>query len=204
VVLAWCPGHSGIPGFERADAAARSASRGPRSSQGYVAQDLCKAAQRAISLIFKEWWSHLDPSTNKLRTIKASPTAWSTSTQLYRRHEVVLARLRNARTPYGRGAPSPLLWTAPCRRTHPRRLPGQSRTYNPTSPKPRPTPSPQRRQTSSTPGISIPRRRPTDERYINRLLLPSLTSPVHLCPGETSVPLLAYSLLSPFPNVPFL
>lgn len=120
VVLAWCPGHTGIAGNERADAAAKSAMRSPhnRIYKDLVYQDLANAAQQAITTSFRNWWQNLDPTSNKLRSVKTNPTSWITSTQPFRRDEVVLARLRIGHTLHTHGhlmerAPPPLCCGVP-------------------------------------------------------------------------------------------
>jgi hypothetical protein len=79
---------------------------------------LAAAAHQAVSASFKNWWLNVDPSANKLRDIKPSPTLWSTSTQPLRRDEVVLARLRIGHTFHTHshlmeGAPPPLCCGTP-------------------------------------------------------------------------------------------
>jgi hypothetical protein len=105
VVLAWCPGHTGIAGNERADVAAKSAMRrSHKQTDKHLAyQDLANAAQQAITTSFRDWWQNMDPASNKLRLVKTSPTPWNTSTQPFRRDEVVLARLRIGHTLHTHG-----------------------------------------------------------------------------------------------------
>jgi hypothetical protein len=95
VVLAWCSGHTGIAGNERADVAAKSAMRSSHKQtyKNLAYQNLSNAAQQAITTSFRDWWQNMDPASNKLRMVKTSPTSWNTSTQPFRRDEVVLARL---------------------------------------------------------------------------------------------------------------
>jgi hypothetical protein len=83
VVLAWCPGHTGIAGNERADIAAKSAMRSSykQTYKDLAYQDFANAAQHAITISFRDWWQNMDPTTNKLRLVKTSPTSWNTSTQ---------------------------------------------------------------------------------------------------------------------------
>jgi ribonuclease HI len=105
VVLAWCPGHTGIAGNERADVAAKSAMRRSHKQtyKDLAYQDLANAAQQAITTSFRDWWQNMDPASNKLRMVKTSPTPWNTSTQPFRRDEVVLARLRIGHTLHTHG-----------------------------------------------------------------------------------------------------
>jgi hypothetical protein len=100
VVLAWCPGHTGIAGDKRADVAAKSAMRRSHklTYKDRAYQNLVNVAQQAITTSFRNWWQNMDPVSNKLRLVKNSPTSWNASTQPFRRDEVVLFRHRIGHT----------------------------------------------------------------------------------------------------------
>jgi ribonuclease HI len=91
--FAWIPGHVGITGNEKADAAAKDALRSPDTEVPLLpAEDLGNAMRNILRQNWKTQW--LEIENNKLREIKADITAWQTSVRNVRREEVVLARLR--------------------------------------------------------------------------------------------------------------
>jgi ribonuclease HI len=114
VVLMWCPGHSGIFGNEQADKAATSGARAPPPlNMISLHQDLKTHSNRVLDEHFKEWWVLQDPATNKLRSVKTSPTPWTSACRPQRREEVTLCRLRIGHTKLTHGhlmerAPPPI------------------------------------------------------------------------------------------------
>ena len=96
VNFCWVPGHSGIQGNEKADAAAKSSLTLPITNFNIPFTDLkCFINQH----ICTQWQRAWDAATeNKLHTIKPQLGEWPSSSRLVRREEVILSRLRIGHT----------------------------------------------------------------------------------------------------------
>jgi hypothetical protein len=110
VVFCWIPGHSGLPGNEAADAAAKSAAlHGPLASDRAFGSDVSAFLHRAVISSWQDKWTNTQG--NKLRAVKSSVRVRN-SFSFIRRDEVILTRLRigHSRLTNGhllRGVPAP-------------------------------------------------------------------------------------------------
>ena len=94
VGFCWVPGHVGVDGNERADAAAKEAAESGRSDVINVPHGDFKPVFR--SYVRNKWQEHWRSLTSnaKLQAIKPVVSPWKSSYQTNRRHSVVLTRLR--------------------------------------------------------------------------------------------------------------
>ena len=93
VRFVWIPGHVGIIGNERADAAAKAAAEKASVDMSLVhVNDLQAYFKRAVQQEWQEEWDRTE--NNKLRHIKATVRPWVSSRRASRREEVILTRLR--------------------------------------------------------------------------------------------------------------
>ena len=87
------PGHTGIPGNERVDSAARQATLLPRVNPlPPSAWDLFTFIKSHLLSHWNRTW--LLQTSNKLHAVKLSPIYWKSSNRTSRREEMVLAHLR--------------------------------------------------------------------------------------------------------------
>jgi len=92
IVLCWIPSHVGIPGNEKADAAAKSALSLSVTLMKLPATDMYP---RITKLIFNEWQEIWNCYTgNKLHAIRPTVGGYKPKTCLSRRDSVLLNRLR--------------------------------------------------------------------------------------------------------------
>ena len=97
VVFCWIPGHVGIAGNERADAAAKHALSGPLERDlNLVPTDAFSTLRERLHATWQASWEQQDG--NKLRAIKNTISTWHSVSRRNRREEVVLARLRIGHT----------------------------------------------------------------------------------------------------------
>lgn len=98
VVLAWCPGHVGISGNERADCLARKAIRMSVTQVCLPQSDFRPVIQKLIKRKWQRQWD--EAPDNKLYTIQSTVDSRRNHSRRDRREEVVLARLRIGHTYY--------------------------------------------------------------------------------------------------------
>ena len=97
VFFCWIPSHIGITGNERADEAAKRASRGRYTLfLPLPAKDLLTVCSFHIRLKWQEDWGSC--GSTKLKEIKPRLAAWSSSLRTSRKEEVQLCRLRIGHT----------------------------------------------------------------------------------------------------------
>ena len=93
VSFLWVPGHMGIRGNEKADAAAKAAlTLVAQATASVTYQDLQTAMRRIVLRQWSEVWTNV--TNNKLRMIKPVTSVWSSSVGRNRREEVIITRLR--------------------------------------------------------------------------------------------------------------
>lgn len=93
VALCWIPGHVGIVGNERADAAAKRATTKTHIDFNKIPASDAKGLLKQT--LWKRWQTSWEAvKNNKLRTIKPNVRVWASSSRRSRREEVVTARMR--------------------------------------------------------------------------------------------------------------
>ena len=94
ITFCWVPAHVGVPGNERADAAAKiMAEQGnPNQDSPLPHKDYYPVFNTAVREAWQVDWRRR--IGNKLLAIKNTVTPWNTSNRKVRREEVILARLR--------------------------------------------------------------------------------------------------------------
>ncbi|KAL4104307.1 hypothetical protein QTP88_019608 [Uroleucon formosanum] len=103
IQFVWIPGHCNIKGNEKADEAARNAIMSPNSE--LIPFSSLVDIKRNINKYCVEWWNSKwhNTSENKLREIKHSVELWPKYTDLNRKNEVILNRLRIGHTKFTHG-----------------------------------------------------------------------------------------------------
>lgn len=103
IQFVWIPGHCNIKGNEKADEAARNAIMSPNSE--LIPFSSLVDIKRNINKYCIEWWNTKWHNTteNKLREIKHSVELWPKYTDLNRKNEVILNRLRIGHTKFTHG-----------------------------------------------------------------------------------------------------
>ena len=97
-IILWVPGHCGILGNERADAAAKLAINMDEEHMYEVGvREYLPLLHTACYTQFNEMWTAYDRPTN-LRDIKRAVGHWGSSARVIRQEEVVLCRLRLGHT----------------------------------------------------------------------------------------------------------
>jgi hypothetical protein len=81
IVFCWIPGHTGIPGNEAADAAAKSAAlHGSLASDRALGSDVSAFLHRAVISSWQDDWTNTQG--NKFRAVKPSVQVWTLLVQL--------------------------------------------------------------------------------------------------------------------------
>lgn len=98
VRFCWVPAHCGVTGNETADAAARTAAQLQNNLPHPLPyKDYYVTIKARVRDKIQQIWQEVPP-TNKLRRLKDTSGAWPSSTQMDRRTEVTLCRLRIGHT----------------------------------------------------------------------------------------------------------
>jgi kelch-like protein 2/3 len=92
VVLAWCPGHVGIPGNEKVDRLAREAVRLPVTQVAIPQSDFKAAVNKLVTSRWQRLWDEYPE--NKLYQIQPKVDAKYKFSSRNRREEIIFARLR--------------------------------------------------------------------------------------------------------------
>jgi hypothetical protein len=91
------PGHTGLPGNEAADAAAKAAGlHGTLVYDRTLGSDVRTFLHRALLSSWQDEWDN--PQENRLRMVKPSVQVWQSSFGIVRKKEVSLTRLRIGHT----------------------------------------------------------------------------------------------------------
>ena len=96
IVFCWVPGHAGISGNERADAAAKAALTSPVTPLKIPHTDLKPKINTYISSLWQSKWDAA--VNNKLHEIQPIIKPWSPGYRPSRKEEVVLSRVRIGHT----------------------------------------------------------------------------------------------------------
>ena len=95
ITIAWTPSHVGIKGNERADLEANRASRSERECISIYYKDMFPVIEEKINQKWSRKWME---SGNKLLQIKKVPTPWKTNSNLKRRDQNIVNRIRTGHT----------------------------------------------------------------------------------------------------------
>ena len=97
VTFCWIPSHIGIDGNEKVDSYAKEAISLPLVVKTLPVEDYLAYVKQITVNKWQNEWSEFTNS-NKLKEIKDTTQSWSSSSQIIRRNEVVLTRLRIGHT----------------------------------------------------------------------------------------------------------